>query len=61
MDGSFAVLVMAEWFDWPREQRRAFFGEHRRGLPFSSAVDAYDDGVQPVFFNTPFPCGSHSK
>src|SRR5580700_10238903 len=47
MYGSFAVLVIAEWFDGQREQCRAFFGEHRRDLPFGGAVDAR---IGPPFF-----------
>ncbi len=41
MHGSFAVLVIAERFQWQRQQRRFFLGEHHRYLALGGAgVDA---------------------
>ena len=40
MHRAFAVLVITEWFNRQRKQRRFFFREHRRNLPLCRAVDA---------------------
>ena len=42
-----AVLVIAEGFDGQRQQRRFLFCEHRRNLPFGSAMNAR---VGPALF-----------
>src|SRR2546425_11562788 len=40
MHDPIAVLVVTERFDGQREQRRLFFGKHRRDLPLRGAVNA---------------------
>src|SRR5208283_1202173 len=47
MNGAIAVLVVAERLQRQRLQAGFLFGEHRRYLPFGSAVDS---GVGPAFF-----------
>src|ERR1051325_9002161 len=40
MNDTTAVLVIAEWFNRQRKQRRLLFDEHRRNLSLRCAVDA---------------------
>ena len=47
MHRALAVLVIAEGLDGQRQQRRSFFGEHRRDLPLGGAVNAR---VGPALF-----------
>ena len=47
MHRALAVLVIAERFDWQRQQRRFFFREHRGHLAFGGAVNAR---VGPALF-----------
>ena len=47
MHRALAVLVIAKRFHWQRDQRRIFFGEHRRDLALSGAVNAR---VGPALF-----------
>jgi hypothetical protein len=47
MHRAFAVLVIAERFQWQRQQRRFFLGEHRRYLALGGAVNAR---VGPTLF-----------
>ena len=40
MHRSFPVLVITKRFERQRQQRRFFFGKHRRDLPLGGAMDA---------------------